>query len=80
MEKIKSTEFRYHVLMLSLGFHRLLSGIESACQRRRIGLYSWVWKIPWKGNRKPLEYSCLENFMYSRAWWVTVHEVTESQT
>ena len=79
-KKFKSTEFRYHVLMLSLDFPRLLSGKESACQSRRIGFDPWVGKIPWKGNRKPLQYSCLENFMYSRAWWATVHEVTESQT
>ena len=79
-ENFKSTEFRYHALTLSLGFPRLLSGKESACQSRRIGFDPWVWKIPWKGNSKPLQYSCMENFTYSRAWWVIVHGVTESQT
>ena len=28
----------------------------------------------------PLQYSCLKNFMDSRAWWATVCGVTKSQT
>ena len=32
----------------------------------------------WKGNGKPLQYSCLENFMARRAWQVTVHWVAKS--
>ena len=32
------------------------------------------------GNGSPLPYSCLGNPMDRRAWQVTVHEVTKSQT
>ena len=28
-----------------------------------------------EGNGNPLQYSCLENLMDSRAWWATVHGV-----
>ena len=33
-----------------------------------------------KGNDNPLQYSCLENPMDRRAWWVTVHRVATSGT
>ena len=33
-----------------------------------------------RGNGKPLQYSCLENFIDREAWWATVHGVTESET
>ena len=29
-------------------------------------------------NGNPLQYSCLENSMERRAWWATVHGVTNS--
>ena len=32
----------------------------------------------WHGN--PVQYSCLENFMNSGAWWATVHRVVNSWT
>ena len=32
------------------------------------------------GNGNPLQHSCLENPVARRAWWGTVHEVTNSQT
>jgi len=38
-----------------------------------------VGKIPWRRKWLPLQYSCLENPMDRRAWWVTVHGVTKSQ-
>ena len=31
------------------------------------------------GSGKPLQYSCLENFMGRGAWWATVHGATKSQ-
>ena len=37
-------------------------------------------RSPGEGNGKPLQYSCLENFMDGGAWWATVHGVTKSQT
>jgi len=33
-----------------------------------------------EGDGTPLQYSCLENHMYGRAWWAAVHGVTKSQT
>ena len=32
------------------------------------------------GNGTPLQNSCLENFMDTRAWWATVHGIVKSQT
>ena len=29
------------------------------------------------GNGNPLQYSCLETLMDRKAWWATVHGVTE---
>ena len=37
-------------------------------------------RSPRGGNGNPLWYSCLENPMNRRAWWATVHRVTESGT
>ena len=33
-----------------------------------------------EGNGTPLQYSCLENPMDVRAWWVAVHGVAKTQT
>ena len=38
------------------------------------------WFIPEEGNGNPLQYSCLENFMYVGAWQAAVHGVTKNQT
>ena len=44
----------------------------------------WVWSLghenqsPGGGNGNPFQYSCLENLIDRRAWWVTVHGITES--
>ena len=35
---------------------------------------------PGEGNGNPLQYSCLENSMDTRAWWTTVLGVTKSWT
>ena len=65
-------------------FYQWLSGKESACQCSRRGFDLWSGKIPGEGNGNPFQYSCLENPMDRRAWWVTVHRlakdlVTEQQ-
>ena len=31
-----------------------------------------------EGNGNPLQYSCLDNLMDSRAWWAAVHMVSQS--
>ena len=37
-------------------------------------------RSPGEGNGTPLQYSCLEKSMGRRAWKVTVHGATKSQT
>ena len=37
-------------------------------------------RSPGQGNDYPLQYSCLKNSMDRGAWWVTIQEVTKSQT
>ena len=56
----------------------LLKSLQAQC--RRPGLSSWVGKIPGEGNGNPLQYSCLENPMDRRAWWVRVQWVAKSWT
>ena len=34
----------------------------------------------WVPNPNPLQYSCLENFTNTRAWWATVQRVAKSRT
>jgi len=50
---------------------------KSARQCRRC-VNPWVRKSPRGGNGNPLQYSCLESSMHSRAWWETIHGVVES--
>ena len=48
-----------------MGFPGGSVGKESACNKgdcpehRRPGFSPWVWKIPWRGNGNPIQYSCL---------------------
>ena len=37
-------------------------------------------RFPGEGNSYPFQYPCLENPKNRRAYWVTVHGVTKSQT
>ena len=46
---------------------------------RNLGSVPELGKYPRVGNGKPLQYSCLENFMDRGAWWATVHGATKSQ-
>ena len=67
----------------TLGFPGGTSGKESACQCRRCkrrGLDPRVRRIPGSGvgNGNPLQYSCLENSMDRRAWWVTIHGIAKT--
>ena len=43
------------------------------------GLIPGSRRSPGEGNGSPLQYSCLENSMDRRAWWVTVHGIAKSQ-
>ena len=55
-------------------------GKESACIVGDLGSISGLGKSSGEGNDNPLQYSCLEDFMDSGAWWTTVHRVAKSQT
>ena len=64
-----------------MGLPGATSGKESTCQCRRhtkCEFSPWVGKISGGGNGTPLQYSCLQKPMDRRAWWATVHGVTES--
>ena len=41
------------------------------------GLIPGSRRSPEEGNGNPVQYSCLENSMDSRAWWTTVHGITK---
>ena len=55
----------------------LLANEEDA---RDAGSIPGSWRSPGEGNGNPLQCSCLENPMDSRAWWATVRGVWESDT
>ena len=47
---------------------------------RNMGSIPGSGRSPGGGHSNPLQYSCLENHMDRRTWWVTDHGVTESDT
>ena len=54
------------------------SSKETACQcseTQRCRFDPCVGKTPWRNAWQALQYSCLENPMYRRIWWATVHRV-----
>ena len=53
---------------------------ESTCNTGDLGSIPVLGRSPRRGHSNPLQYSCLENPMDRGACWVTVHEVTHSQT
>ena len=69
--------------MIPLDFNSFRDGSadnESACSVRDTGLISGSARSAGEGNRNPLQYSCLENSMNSRAWQATVQRVAKSWT
>ena len=50
-----------------------LSGKESACQYRDVGLIPGWGRSPGEGNGEALQYFCLGNPMDRGAWWATVY-------
>ena len=57
-----------------------LSGKESACQCRDMGLIPGSGRSPGGGNGNPLQYSCLGNPTGIGTWWATVLMVAELDT
>ena len=50
-----------------------------AMQETHVRSLGWR-RFPGGGYGNPLQYSCLENPMYRRAWQTTVHRVAKSGT
>ena len=47
---------------------------------REVGSIHGSGRSPGRGHGNPVQYSCLENSMGRRVWWVTVYGVTKSWT
>ena len=54
--------------------------LANAGDARDMGSIPRLRRSPGEGNGNPLQNSCLGNPMDREAWWVTVHEVTKTQT
>ena len=66
------------------GLPRWLSG-KRICLPMQEPQETWVWSSsqedpPGVGNGNPVQYSCQDNSMDNRAWWITVHSISKSQT
>ena len=61
------------------GFPGGSDGKESACIVGDLGWTPGLGKYSEEGKGNTLQYSCLENFMDSRAWWATFHGVAKGQ-
>ena len=61
----------------TVGFPGGSEGKESACSAGDPGLIPGLGRSPGEGNGYPLQCSCLENSMYTGAWWGTVHGVAK---
>ena len=55
-------------------------GKESACNSGDRGSIPGEGRTPGGGDGNPLQYTCLENPMDTRAWQATVHRFPKSQT
>ena len=51
---------------------------ESACNAGDPASIPGLGRSPGEGNGYPFQYSCLENPVDRRAWWVIVHGVAKS--
>ena len=73
----------FYFLNSSWGFPGGASGKESACNAvdtGEMGSIPGSVRFPGVGNGKPLQYSCLDNFVDRDAWQATVHGVTKNWT
>ena len=63
-----------------LGFPGGSDDKESTSNAEDLGVMPGLGRSPGGPNDYTLQYSCLEKSMDRRAWWATVHGVTERQT
>ena len=68
------------ILRKKWGFPGGSDGKEWVYQAGDPGLIPGSVRSPGEGHSKPLQYSCLENFMDRGAWQATVHGFTKSRT
>ena len=61
-----------------MGFSGGSDNKESACSAYDLGSIPELGRSLGEGNGNLLQYSCLENSMYKRAWQATIHGVTKS--
>ena len=61
-----------------MGFSGGSDDKESACSAYNLGSIPELGRSLGEGNGNLLQYSCLENSMYKRAWQATIHGVTKS--
>ena len=64
--------------MILLGFPGGSHGKEFAYNAGDLGSIPGLGRYPGGGHGNPFQYSCLENPIGRKAWWTTVHGVTES--
>ena len=55
-----------------MGIQGGFDGRESSCSEGNLGLISGLGRSPGEGNKYPLQYSGLENFMDRGAWQAAV--------
>ena len=65
----------WNIVSSSVIFPGGSEGKESACNAGDLGSIPGLRNSPGEGNCNPLQYSCLENSMNSRAWWAIVRGV-----
>ena len=65
------------VLLALFGFPGGSDRKESACNVGDLGSIPGLGRSPGGGHGNPFQYSCLENPMDKRVWWVTVCGVTK---
>ena len=68
------------LLLFYLGLPWCSDDKESACNAGDLDSISGWERPPGGGHGNPLQYSCLESPVDRRAWWATVHGVTQGQT
>ena len=66
-----------HTHTHTYGLPRWLSGKESTHQAGDAGSILRSERSPGEENDNPLQYSCLENPIDSRVWWIIVDGVTK---
>ena len=73
-------KWKRSLLQTNKGFPGGASSKESAAKARDVGSIPGKGRSLGGGHGSPLQYSCLENPLDRRAWWATVHGVTQSWT